>query len=138
MGNARNEAKPGSALAVLAPEQASAVDLLLAGRSHVEAGDEVGQGRETIDGWHDEPLFAAALNQRRQRMWGEQEDRLRSLLPRAMAVVEAALDRGDERTALAVLKLAGLGRVNFAEVGPTTAEGVEVQAQRRQLLDMYR
>ena len=137
MGTRRNGARPVSALAALAPDQASAVDLLLSGRSHAETGAEVGQGRETIDAWQDEPVFVAALNQRRQRMWGEQEDRLRSLLPRAMAVVEAALDRGDERTALAVLKLAGLGRANLAEGGPTTPEGVEARVQRRQFLDTF-
>jgi hypothetical protein len=54
--------------------------------------------------------FQAALNRKREALWGEIVSRVRGLLPRAVEVLECELESGKRKTqvALALLRLAGI------------------------------
>lgn len=134
MGSRR---KPETGLAVLGPEHETAIELLITGKSVEDAGEAIGLAVSEVAGWRSDPAFVAAWNRRRERQWGEQQDQLRALVPRALAVVEAALDQGDAKTALALLRLAGLGRVDLSEIGPKTPEGVEMREYLQESRDRY-
>jgi hypothetical protein len=121
-------------------EQQSAIDLLLTGKTDRETADAVGVNRVTVTKWRlYDPWFRAALNRRRQETWGAAVDRLRSLLPVALDVLEDELQNGAEpgKTALAVLRLAGLDRqqpaVNLGSylIGLTDAEEILDELARR-------
>ena len=96
----------------LSVEQLNAVDLLVTGKSDREVAKVVGVSRQTVCGWRlYDPYFQAELNKRRKEVWGASLDKLRSLLPKALEVVERELEGGDNslRAALKVLEMA-----NFA------------------------
>ena len=111
----------------LAPEQETAIDLILAGQSDREVTAVVNRSRQTICEWRHNPVFVAALNTRRMEIWGHSVDRLRQLLPKAIDVLEGALDKGDVRTAWRVVELASLREgtgLGPSAIGPTSPEGV--------------
>ena len=99
----------------LTVRQHYAIDLLLAGNTEVATAQQIGAHRTTVTRWRlEDSLFLGHLNRRRADMWSASGQRLRSLLPKAVDVIERALD-GEEvskqalRTALAMVKMAGLG-----------------------------
>jgi hypothetical protein len=100
-----------------------AVDLLAGGHPDGEVAAEVGVDRTTLWRWRtSDPAFRAELARRREELWRSSTDRLRALIPRALGVVEQAIDDGDRGAALALLKLGGVGAVNLARVSPTDAD----------------
>jgi transposase-like protein len=93
----------------LSPQQETAVDLLSVGKSITEVAKEVGVSRQTISQWRNGHAgFQAAFNQRRHELWEAVSERLRTLLPAALDVVERAIANGDLKAALSVLKAVGL------------------------------
>jgi hypothetical protein len=100
----------------LTDEQQRAVPLILMGRTDREVGEELDLARETITRWKNEtPQFIAALNHERRQMWDASRNNIHSLVRKAVAVVEKALDQNDTRAALAILKMTGF---SDAELGP--------------------
>src|SRR5215210_166260 len=86
--------------------QLNAIDCLATGQTDAETAAAVGVTRQTVNGWRNhDPRFIAALNARRLDIWGGAGDRLRALLPKALAALEAALsDEGaDWRAAVRVI-----------------------------------
>ncbi len=117
--------------------QLRAVDLVASGLTDAEVADEVGVDRATVWRWRARsPWFEAAVNGRREEVWGAARDRLRALVPLALDALEEglALEAPHRaRTALEVLKLTGIGALP-SEVGPTDAESIieaRVVARRR-------
>ena len=54
----------------LTPQQCTAVDCLVSGRTISEAAEAIGVGRPTLSEWvNHHPGFIAALNARRQELW---------------------------------------------------------------------
>jgi hypothetical protein len=106
----------------LSQAQLTAVDLLATGSTMVNAAEAVSVTRQTVSVWcNNDAEFKAALNRRRQELWNEQSDRLRSLLPKALDVVEAFLEAGAEpsdrlRAATTVLRIAGVAPSQIGEV----------------------
>jgi hypothetical protein len=103
--------------------QQSAVDLLAAGKTDTETADALNLNRVTVTRWRlYSPAFRAALADRRATIWGASADRLRALLPKALDALADALERGDDRpaVALALLKLAG--PLPLVPTGPTDPE----------------
>jgi hypothetical protein len=97
----------------LSDEQQRAVPLILMGRSDREVAQEIGVTRETVTRWRNEyPVFIAALNHERWQLWDASRNNVHSLVRKALAVVEKAMDQNDTRAALAILKMTG-----FADVG---------------------
>ena len=100
----------------LTVEQLNAVDLLVAGESDREVAATVGVTRQTVGGWRNyNPWFRAELTRRRNEVWRTSGDRLRALIPKALATLEAELvgeyAADPMKAALAVLKLAGAERL---------------------------
>ena len=77
----------------LTPQQQTAVDVIVSGKNYQETADAIGVTRPTVSQWanHD-PGFQAMLNQRRQEVRRELVAGLQALAPKAMRVLEQALD----------------------------------------------
>jgi hypothetical protein len=107
----------------LSVEQLNAIDILVQGKTDQETALAVGVARETVTRWrNDNPYFAAELNKQRKLIWGTNQDRLRSLTTKAVDTIETALDAGDSKAAVEVLKAVGLyGQVKEPS-GPVDAE----------------
>jgi hypothetical protein len=108
--------------------QQSAIDLLASGKTDTETAELLGLSRVTVSKWRlYDPVFQAALNQRRAEVWGAGCDRLRSLVPKALDTLADELDNRDNphrlKAAIEVLKLAqqpagaaGIGSTNAEEI----------------------
>lgn len=89
--------------------QQRAMELLLGGATDSEVAAAVGVCRETVWSWRREsPVFMAELEKRRAEVWGSAAEKLRSLLMRAIANLEKAVDEGSLRASVEVLKATGL------------------------------
>ncbi|MGH7961241.1 MAG: hypothetical protein ACRERD_05375 [Candidatus Binatia bacterium] len=113
----------------LSIEQANAIDLLVVGKSDQEVAEAIGKTRQTVCNWRlYHPLFQAVLNQRRQTVWSGAADKLRSLLPQALAVIERALTQEHNlKVALEIVKLAG---VQLDSIGPQDPQKIVAQEAR--------
>ena len=82
----------------LTVKQQNAIDRLVAGDTDEQAAQAAGVHRVTVSNWrlHD-PAFQAALNARRQEVWGASADRLRSLVPRAIDTLATRLGTSQSR-----------------------------------------
>ena len=107
--------------------QLNAIDLLAAGLRDGEVADHVKVSRQAVNGWRNrDAAFRAALNARRAEVWTGAVDRLRAMLPTAMEVLAEPLERErDSQIALALVRLAGVHRMNLSKAGPATVEAVE-------------
>jgi hypothetical protein len=133
--------KPDTTRRELTVAQLNAIDLLATGKTDQETAEAVGVSRQTVNGWRNaNPHFQAALNRRRQDLWGVTVDQLRALLPRAVAVLaeELELGPGSARVAVDILRLAGLDRTKAPQkldtflVGPTDpAAIIDAEVRRR-------
>lgn len=129
----------------LSIEQLNAIDLLVMGKCDREVAEAVGVSRQTVTGWRlYNPYFQAELNRRRKEIWGAAVDRFRSLLLKSLDTVERALDEGDARTAVEILRMAGLdmtkggGTLGSYFVGEDDAEEIiEKQAKQKQNEQLY-
>lgn len=103
---AQNRTKPYKPLT---PNQRTAAELLASGRNDREVAEAIGVRRATVCQWRHEPEFAAELESNRQSLWSPYVDRLQSLLPRAVEVIEwQALTEKDLKLAFKLLELVGL------------------------------
>ena len=100
-------------ITTLSIEQQNAIDLLITGISDQEVATKVGVVRQTVAKWRlYHPEFMAELGRRREEVWGFSADKIRSLLPRAIEVVEQTIDdpQNPDRLKLSVeiLKQSGI------------------------------
>jgi hypothetical protein len=108
--------------------QLSAIDLLAAGKTDQEAADLLNLHRTTVTKWRlYDPVFQAALNRRRAEVWGAAADRLRSLIPKALDALAAALEDPANpnrvKAAAELLRLAPPTGSALA-IGPTDADQI--------------
>lgn len=96
----------------LSQKQLTAIDMILTGLNDREVAESIGVGRNTVNKWknHDED-FQAELNERRRELNEATQNRIRSLTRKALDAIEYALERGDARIALEVLKMAGFAKL---------------------------
>jgi len=115
----------------LSTAQENAIDALILGNTDREAGEKAGVARETVTRWrNDNADFIAELNRRRSALWAASHDRLRSLVAKAVDVLEQALTVGDTRAAVEVLKATGTYGNIQPPNGPQDAPSVRLaQAQ---------
>lgn len=101
----------------LTAKQMNAIDLLVQGRTDREVGKQVGVTRETVTRWrNDNPYVAAELNAQRAALWQGGHHRLRGLVNKAVEVLAQALEDGDTKAAVEVLKAVGV----YGNVGEPT------------------
>lgn len=95
---------------------------LLEGHSVTKTAEIVGINRATLHRWLREPKFIAERNSRAKEAREACQEHLRHLAGAAVEVVGKAVEAGNLRAALSILKIVGLGNV-----GP----GDEETAERR-------
>jgi len=145
----RTSAAPTKADQTRHPElsigQHNAIDILVLGGTDAEAATAANVTRPTVCDWRNhDALFRATLNAARADLWSAATDRLRSMVPVALTVLADALaERPDPRTALDVLRLAGIGGgANLGTVGPTDVAGIDAAdaeaADRAAMADLLR
>jgi hypothetical protein len=116
----------------LPPQQETAVDLLVSGKTITDTATAVEVTRQTISEWlNHHPGFQAALNRRRQELWAGMTDALRGLLPKALEVLKGELEgEAPLPAAVHVLKACGLyGMV--IPLGPTEVDDIDLAQRRR-------
>jgi hypothetical protein len=92
----------------LSPAKATVLEALLAGSTVTEAALAAEVDRSTLYRWQRDPSFLATYNGRRAEMREAAEAKLQKLQKKALDAVERALDEGDSRVALTVLRGMGL------------------------------
>ena len=108
----------------LSVEQLNAIDVLVQGRTDKETSDAVGVARETVTRWRNEnSYFEEELNRLRNDICRSAHDRLRGLLPKALDCIDDAIEKGDVKAALAMLKEANL----YGRVPAPTGERVDAE-----------
>jgi hypothetical protein len=114
----------------LSPAKLTAVDALLVGKSVTEVAASIGVNRTTVHRWQREPVFRALLNQRTAEIRASAESKLHALQSKALAVVESALDAGDTRVAMGLLRGIGLLDGRQRIIGSFDAEDLAAEQQR--------
>jgi hypothetical protein len=93
----------------LSIEQQNAIDLLILGKSDKEVAEAVGINRTTIWEWRTaHPIFMATLERRRAEVWRQPQERLRSLLSKAVENLGQAVESGDLKISIELLKAVGM------------------------------
>ena len=120
--------------------QLSAIEALAAGQSLNEAAVAAGVDRTTLWRWRrDDDTFRAALAGVRNDAREELSTRLLTLAGKALAVVAAALDAGDARTAIAILR--GCGALSGGAPqecdDPRQLQIVRLQAEHDQIVPFF-
>jgi hypothetical protein len=106
-----NHHKPPQKLTfrALSIEQRNAIDLLLTGATDAEVAEAITRDRTTVWQWrHEHPLFRAELERARAEVWRAPTERLRSLIAKAVANVAQAVEGGDVKMSVELLKIVGL------------------------------
>jgi hypothetical protein len=108
---------------VLAKEQQVVLEGLVVGKSVTEMSQAAGVNRTTIYRWmkHD-PAFRAAYNQWHEQMIESGRSRLLMLVDTAADSLRKALEAGDSKAALELLR--GMGVLKARAAGPTDAEEI--------------
>jgi hypothetical protein len=111
----------------LTPQQEAVVDLLATGATLTDAAQAAGVARQTVSEWHNQNhTFRAALNERRNEIWGDRCERLRSLATRALDVIERELTgKRALDAAIHVLKATGLYDIGAPPRGETDPKTIE-------------
>ena len=101
----RNELPQNATLEPLTPAQETAVAALLAGKTITDAAADAGVNRATLHRWLRENFgFTAAVNAGRRELREGVQIRLERLAEKAAGCVEKAIDSGDVKAALEILK----------------------------------
>lgn len=121
----QSEAAAGElAAAKLGTEQQTAMELLLTGKSIAETARSAGVSRMAIYRWmKNDANFRAMYNQWHDQLQESCRSRLQALTEKATDALEKALEAGDARTALQLLK--GLGMLKERRPEPTDAQEIE-------------
>jgi transposase-like protein len=104
-------------------QQQVALELLLTGKSISETARSTGISRSTVYQWlRKDPVFQAAYNEWHEEMRESSRSRLLMLTDKATEAVEKALESGDAKTAMQLLK--AMGMLKDRPAGPTEADEV--------------
>ncbi len=123
----------------LTPQQAAAVDVLVAGATVTDAAETVKVSRQTVSEWlHHNAAFQAALHARQRELWQGHVERLRSLVPKAMDTLEAAVSDEKQGVAVAVHILKAVGLYGLPEPrGLIHVDDIEAAERTRQMLSVW-
>jgi hypothetical protein len=109
----------------LSIEQQNAIDMLILGRGDQETATAVGVDRSTIWSWKKEnPRFMATLERRRAEVWRQPQERLRSLMSKAVENVAALVESGNYDASIDLLKITGMYRGLANHIGEQNPEKV--------------
>ncbi len=123
----------------LTSTQEKALQAMLSGETVTAAAKTAKVNRTTVHRWLNDPDFLAVRNSYRSELRDTQHHRLARLASKAIEVVEQALEDGDIRTALAVLRGIGLLAGQAPQTGPTNADQIRHdQAMKQSTLELNR
>jgi hypothetical protein len=89
--------------------QKNAIDRLITGATDAEVAAAVGVDRSTVWQWrHAHPLFQAELERARAEVYRAPQERLRSCLMKAVSNLTAAVENGELRASIELLKAVGM------------------------------
>jgi hypothetical protein len=89
--------------------QENAIDLLITGATDGDVAAAVGVDRVTVWQWrHEHPLFMATLQRRRADVWRGPQEKLRSLMSKAVENIVAAIEAGSLKASIELLKITGM------------------------------
>jgi hypothetical protein len=109
--------------------QAIAVDLIVSGLKYVEVAAQVGISPEQLWRWRQDPVFQAALSQRRAEMHRARADRFWKVTDKALGVAEESLDERDPQMATDILRIAARGMTDIREMdAPRHHDGSGIQS----------
>jgi hypothetical protein len=118
----------------LSVEQLNAIPLLCSGLTDAEVAQQVGVVRETIWHWrHESPGFMAELEKARQQFIASAIDTLRSALPTAVSNLVHAVEAGDLKASLALLRCVGLEGHAAFQPGETDATQIALMLMLQRL-----
>ena len=125
----------------LTPAQEIVIDQLLTGATDHEAAAIAGVTTKEIAAWRaSDALFIATTNARRKAIFDARAERFRSLLPKAIDVMEKRIDSADEKVsmtaAMHVLKVCGM--TELMPGGETDPEDIEENWRSKELLRSLR
>jgi transcriptional regulator with XRE-family HTH domain len=93
----------------LSIEQKNAIDRLITGATDAEVAAAVGVDRSTVWQWrHAHPPFQAELERARAEMYRAPQEKLRSCLMKAVSNLVAAVEKGEIRASIELLKAVGM------------------------------
>lgn len=113
----------------LSPQQLQALESLLRGETVTEAASRAGVDRTTVHRWQREDYrFMAAVNSGRREIAEAIQARLLGVALSASETVASAIESGDVRTALTVLKGMGVLSGELPRIGPEDPEEIRNDA----------
>ena len=111
-----------------------AIQLLLSGTSVTQTAKEVGVDDRTLRRWRVNPHFQAEFNRQRFQMYESAQLRLQGMTQKAIDVLAKALNDGNLRAAIELLKIVGVGNITASLDAETDPEQiVRRQAALRQI-----
>lgn len=123
-------------------KQENAINMILQGSTDNEVADSIGVSRQTVNDWKNNNYhFIAELNRRRQEIWNIQLEYFRSLMAKALSVLEEDLqDQSDKKlrqqAAVHVLKGVGVYGTELTPKGATDPYNVEFQRQDEEIKEL--
>ena len=121
----------------LTPQQMAVLEALLSGSSVTDAAQSNGVDRTTVHRWlRGDHEFKAAYNGGLTDLRDAAQARLLSLASTALEVVSRALDEGDVKTAIGVLRGVGLLSGYVTSIGPSNPRAVAERAAMDEILGL--
>lgn len=118
-------------LPTLAPQQMLAIEALLTGETITSTAESVGVDRTTVHRWLKEDFeFQATLNAHRREMWEGIQAGLWIAAAKAVEAVTEAIEAGDGRMALQVLK--GVGALS-GQSPPCASDDPDILRQEAEI-----
>jgi hypothetical protein len=105
----RAKASKKPAFKPLTIEQENAIDQLILGQNDREVAEIEGVNRMTVWQWrHEHAVFMAELERRRADVWRAPQEKLRSLMGKAVSNLAAGVEGGDLKASIELLKAVGM------------------------------
>ena len=136
----RNVTECNNVEETLSPVQIQAIAHLLSGESISSTAESLEVNRVTIHRWlRDDFAFQATLNRGKRDLSDAIDARLQQMASRALETIQEALEDGDRRVALSVLKGCGYLDGKRTDIGPGSEDVLELEAaESEELLSMRR
>ena len=116
----------------LSEKQAIAIPLVLSGLKDEDVAKEVGVTRQTVNKWKNQDLeFIAHLNYYRALLQNEYMDEVLSLIPKAVKVLEEALEGDDQNIKIDVAKMI-LKEFKLKPISPLPEHPEVVRAKKKE------
>ncbi|MBP2641034.1 MAG: hypothetical protein H6Q66_1985 [Firmicutes bacterium] len=115
----------------LTVKQMNAAELLAFGKKVQEVADTAGISRHQLWVWQKNPYFVSAISKYRAELWGNSKQRLRGLVDKSVDVLEQAIESGDLKAAIELLKIVGLnGKIGNPGLPQSIDEVLTVEATK--------